>query len=118
MIVRNLKDVETINVKQVEYQGKTHEVKKGSIKWLVHSGLGGPEYKHNYSIRYFTMGPGGIVPMHSHDYVQSAFILSGEMLITTDLEEVKVGKGDVVYIPSYQPHEFKNTSETEEVNFT
>ena len=118
MIVRNLKNVETINIKEIEYQGKKYEVKKGSIKWLVHSDLGGPEYKHNYAIRYFTIGPGGIVPMHSHDYVQSAFILSGEILITTDSEEVKVRMGDLAYIPSYQPHEFKNMSETDEATFT
>jgi len=118
MIVRNIKDVEAIRAKEVQYQGKAYEVKGTSLRWMVHSELGGPEYKHNYAIRYFTMEPGGFVPMHSHDYVQAAFVLSGALLVTTDKEERKVGPGDVVYIPSYESHEFKNASQTEEATFT
>jgi len=75
MIVRNIMDVEAIEVKEVQYQGKPHEVKGTSLRWMGHSALGGPEYKHNYAIRYFTIDPGGIIPTHSHDYVQAAFLL-------------------------------------------
>lgn len=62
MIVRNIKDVEAIKVKEVQYQGKSHEVKGTSVRWMVHSALGGLEYKHSYAIRYFTMNPGGSFP--------------------------------------------------------
>lgn len=118
MIVRNIKDVEVVKVTEVQYQGELHEVKGTSLKWMVHSALGGPEYKHNYAIRYFTIEPGGIVPMHSHDYVQAAFLLSGKLIITTDKEERKAESGDVVYIASYEPHEFENVSQTEKAIFT
>jgi len=110
MIVRNIKDVEAIRLKE--------PFKGVSVRWMVHSDLGGEEYKHNYALRYFTIEPGGSVPTHSHDYVQAAFVLSGEMIVTTDKEERKVGPGDVVYIPSYEPHEFKNASQTQEATFT
>ena len=109
MIVRNIKDVEAI---------RFGDVKGLSVRWLVHSDLGGEEYKHNYAIRYFTMEPGVVGPMHSHDYVQTPFSLSGEVIITTDKEEKKLGPGDLAYIPSYQPHRFTNASQTEEATFT
>lgn len=118
MIVRNIEDVGAIRIKELQYQGKSREVKGTSVRWMVHSDLGGEEYKHNFALRYFTVDPGGSIPMHSHDYVQAGFILSGELIVTTGKEERKVGPGDVVYIYSHEPHEFRNPSQTEGATFT
>ena len=118
MLVKNLEDVEAVKVQKVQYQGKPYEVKGTFVRWMIHSGMGGPEYKHNFAIRYFTIEPGGEVPMHSHDYVQAGFIISGKVMVSTDKEKREVGPGDFIYLASYEPHEFKNVSQTEEAKFT
>ena len=91
------------------------------MRWLSQAGIGDtPEY----GLRFFTVAPGGEIPIHNHFYVQTMFILSGSMTVYSyDLEtdqqtaEKAVGPRDAIFIPSMEPHSMKNNSDTEEATF-
>ena len=76
MIVMKAADVENAKVPSVNYKDKTLPVKGVGIRWLSKVGLdeqGVPEY----GLRLFTVEPGGEIPVHSHFYMQTLYILSG-----------------------------------------
>jgi quercetin dioxygenase-like cupin family protein len=83
-------------------------------------GSGGPEY----GLRFFTADPGGEIPIHSHFYHQTKYILSGRIDCwefdsdTDDLvQSTSCGPGDSAYVPSFVPHGMKNVSDTEPASF-
>ena len=102
--------------------GQTSEVKDVSVRWLSKVGedaAGSPAY----GLRLFTVGPGGEIPTHNHAYVQTMYIVTGEFEcweVSPDSGEVvtKVcGPGDMVYVPSLEPHGMRNTSTTQPGQF-
>lgn len=121
MDIMNVKDVEEKKVETFPYRGKPLKVNKVGIRWLSQAG---PEDSPDYGLRYFTVGPGGEIPIHKHFYVQTMYILSGQMTCwahdpETDekIRERVVGPDDAVFIPSMEPHSMKNFSETEPAAF-
>jgi len=118
MLVRNLRDVPRIPVKAFHVEGKTLAVSGTSVRWMVHNGYGGPEYKHNFAFRHFTMEPGGKIPFHAHEYVEAVFVLEGELIFKSQTETVKVGSGDVVYTYAREGHSLENPSDTQTATFT
>jgi quercetin dioxygenase-like cupin family protein len=75
------------------------------------TGTGYPEY----GLRYFTIQPGGQIPIHNHFYHQTMYILSGKFecyqydLETEEtVETCTTAAGDFVYVPSMEPHGMKN----------
>lgn len=123
MIAMNKDAVESVKVQSLEYKGRTVGVKDVEIQWLSKAGTdsqGAPAY----GLRLFTIGPGGEIPIHSHFYVQTMYILSGRFecwQADPDTDEITdtstVGPGDVVYIPTMEPHGMRNTSDTEAGSF-
>jgi len=118
MLVRNFKDVSKHTVKEMHLEGKTFPVAGTSVRWMVHNEYGGPEYRHNFALRHFTMEPGGKIPFHAHEYVEAVFVLTGELVFTSETETVRVGPGDLVYTHAQEGHSLENPSETETVTFT
>lgn len=116
MEVRNFNKVESVRIETFPYRGKKYEVKGISVRWLSKSGeddLGNPEY----GLRYFAAEPGGEIPIHNHFYVQTMYILEGRfecLRFDPNTDEVVgraiCGPGDVVYIPSMEPHGMRNLS--------
>ena len=99
------------------YRGEMHEVIGTSIRWLSQHGNDGNDYPE-YALRFFTIQPGGQIPIHNHFYHQTMYILSGEFECwefdpETDALKKKAicGPGTSIYIPSMQPHGMKNTSD-------
>jgi quercetin dioxygenase-like cupin family protein len=96
------------------YKGKMHKVIGTSIAWLSQFGDDGNGYPE-YGLRYFTIEPGGQIPMHNHFYIQTMFILDGTFECyaydpkTDKVVESKIcGAGSSIYIPSMDPHGMKN----------
>ena len=58
---------------------------------------------------YVVIYPGGSVPMHGHEAVETYTILSGRGKMSVDGEEAEVRAGDLVYIGSGKPHSLANT---------
>lgn len=121
MIVMNVNDKSDSKVETVAYKGKLFEVKDVWIRWLSQAGpAGSPEY----GLRFFTMGPGGVIPMHNHVYYQTLFVVSGHLSVAWHnpnteeiVEERTAGPNDFVFSPSMELHSIRNLSDTESATF-
>jgi quercetin dioxygenase-like cupin family protein len=111
MIIRKMNEVQEIPVTQLVYKGETLTVEGVTIRWLTHKEVGDANYKHNFAVRYFTVKPNKIIPMHDHEYEEGVFILTGKLKILSGDEEAVVEAGDTLYIPSWEPHSFECISE-------
>ncbi|MFC1822620.1 cupin domain-containing protein [Thermodesulfobacteriota bacterium] len=121
MIVMNVDEKEDSKIETFPYKGKPLEVKDVFIRWLSQAG---PEESPDYGLRFFTIGPGGYIPIHNHFYYQTMYILSGSIAVfahdsETDevAEEKTIGPNDVVYVPTMEPHSMKNLSDSEKATF-
>lgn len=81
------------------------KVKGASVRWLI----GRDEKAPNFALRYFEIEPGGWSALDEHAHDHGVMILRGEGLVLLDDGEFEVGFGDIVYIPPYEVHQFKNT---------
>lgn len=76
-------------------------------------GVNSPLKADNYVIGTSTVFPGGSVPEHAHEAEETYIILSGTGVMTLGGVAHEVGENSVIYIPSNQSHELKNTGDTE-----
>ena len=76
MKVINWKDVEEQKIEKFPFKGKMNDVIGTSVRWLSRQGDDGHGYPE-YGLRFFTIQPGGQIPIHNHFYHQTMFILSG-----------------------------------------
>jgi len=116
MIIKDFRNCEDSKIEKSPFKGRMLPVKGTSVRWLSKrgdDGNGNPEY----GLRYFTIQPGGEIPIHSHFYHQTMYILSGEFEcweFNFETEEVvescKVTPHNFIYIESMVPHGMKNTS--------
>jgi quercetin dioxygenase-like cupin family protein len=123
MEVVNCERVSAIKIEKFPYRMKMHDVKGISVRWLSKYGeddSGNPEY----GLRFFEAQPGGEIPIHNHFYIQTMYIISGQFECwrfdpKTDklIEKWACGPGDVIYVPSMEPHGMRNLSETEQATF-
>jgi len=121
MDILNVNDREEKRIESFPYKGRSLKVREVGIRWLSQAG---PDDSPEYGLRFFTVGPGGEIPIHNHFYVQTMFILSGRMVVysydrETDEQtsEQTVGPHDIIFVPSMEPHGMKNASGTEEATF-
>jgi len=75
------------------------------IRWLIDQDTGA----ENFAMRLFEMEPGGCTPHHTHPWEHEVFILSGTGVVTGEDGEKQFKPGDVVFVPSHEEHQFKNT---------
>jgi quercetin dioxygenase-like cupin family protein len=122
MEILNVKEKEAKQITSFPYKGKALNVKDVSIRWLSQAGL--DESSPDYGLRFFTVGPGGEIPIHNHFYVQTMYILKGKLLVfshdpETDekTSERLIGPDDFVFVSSMEPHSMQNPSDTEEAAF-
>jgi quercetin dioxygenase-like cupin family protein len=78
-----------------------------SMRLMVGRSDGAP----NFSMRHFTVGPGGHTPRHQHDYEHEVYLLKGEAQLEHDGQMHEVTAGDVLYIEPNAVHQFVNTGE-------
>jgi quercetin dioxygenase-like cupin family protein len=121
MIVKNATDAKKIKIETFPYRGKPYPVKDVWIQWLSQAG---PQDSPEYGLRFFTIGPGGVIPIHNHFYVQTMYILSGRLSVVSHhsetnepVEEKRMGPNDFVFVPSMEPHSIRNLSHTESATF-
>jgi len=117
MHIANVSDSPKTKVLDYPYKGVKYPVKEVWIQWLSQAG---PRKSPEYGLRLFTIGPGGEIPIHHHLYYQTMYILTGRLLMVgydamTDarISEQEIGPGDVVFVPTMEPHSLNNLSDTE-----
>ena len=81
-----------------------HKVK---VKYLLHEGVGAERLQ----LRLFTVGVKGYTPFERHAHEHEVFMLRGKALVRGGGQEMKVESEDVIFIPSYELHQFKNIGE-------
>jgi quercetin dioxygenase-like cupin family protein len=122
MEILNAKGVEKKKIESFPYKGKPLPVKDVWIQWLSQAGL--DKDSPEYGLRFFTVGPGGVIPIHTHFYVQTMYLLTGGLVVAshdpeTDakVEEKPVGPNDFIFVPSMEPHSIVNPSDSKEATF-
>lgn len=71
----------------------------------------GPDEAPNFSLRRFTMEPGGGMPLHTNQVEHEQYVLRGRATVTVGDEEIAVEAGDVLYIPAGVPHSYRAEGE-------
>jgi quercetin dioxygenase-like cupin family protein len=64
-----------------------------------------------FSLRVFTIEPGGHTPYHTHPFEHVNYIIDGRGVVVTESgEERPVAKGDFLLILPDEKHQYKNAS--------
>lgn len=96
MLIRNIDEVDP---KPVQMDGVA------GVKMAVMVGRehGAP----NFALRAFTVEPHGHSPHHSHDYEHEVYVVEGSGTVLLEGRENPIRKGDVVFVPADEQHQFK-----------
>lgn len=97
MIIRTTGEVKT---EEVSMEG----VDKTYIQWIFSRKDDVP----NFSMRRFTIKPGGKIPLHSHPWEHEMFFICGSGKAFTKTREADVGEGVAIYMPPDEPHGYRN----------
>ncbi len=118
MDVRSFKDCQDVKINEFPFKGEKRPVLGTSIRWLSRCGDDGTGYPE-YGLRYFTIQPGGEIPIHNHFYHQTMYILTGDVECyeydyeTEEITQKAVtGPGDFIYVKSMASHGMKNIGDT------
>jgi quercetin dioxygenase-like cupin family protein len=65
----------------------------------------------NFTLRRFTMEPGGGMPTHTNTVEHEQYVLRGHASIGIGEARYEVSAGDVVFIPEGVAHWYQNTGE-------
>ena len=98
--------------KKVEAQKAEEGAEGVTVRWLLTREQGA----ENFYMRLFEIAPNGHSPFHSHPWEHEVFILRGNGIVVGGDESKEFGEGDVIFLPSGEKHQFKNTGK-ETVSF-
>ncbi len=119
MMVRDVREVQGIQVREIYSRGERLKIEGVTVRWLVHKDLGGEDFRHNFALRHFTFEPGARIPLHEHEYVEGVFVISGKLVFfDAEGKEKEVGPGQLVYTYTFEPHGLYNPSTEEPATFT
>ena len=65
----------------------------------------------NFSIRVFTLAPGGQTPHHTHESEHLNYILQGCGEVMDGDTPKAVGAGDYLLVAPHQKHQYRNTGD-------
>ncbi|MCA9291710.1 MAG: cupin domain-containing protein [Phycisphaerales bacterium] len=80
-------------------------VKDVTMRMMVGRADGAP----NFSMRHFTVAPGGHTPRHQHDYEHEIYVVSGHARVEHDGTFHELAAGDVLFVEPNALHQFVNT---------
>lgn len=83
--------------------------RRGRVMYGENGKVNGEYFCQGYSVVY----PGGGIPVHNHETIETYTILSGtgEMYVNGETQPLKAG--DSVYIERNMPHGLKNTGDAD-----
>ncbi len=101
MIIRKLAEVAAENVDMAGV--------KDATKQLV---LGDADGVPAYSVRVFTLEPGGFTPRHAHDSEHLNYVISGRgELVDPDGVPRELATGDFAFVSPHELHQFRNAGD-------
>ncbi|MHC4975616.1 MAG: cupin domain-containing protein [Planctomycetota bacterium] len=66
----------------------------------------------HFAMRQICVEPGGHTPRHSHDYEHEVVVLDGQGTLLLHGQEHPIKKGDCLYVPADEEHQFKPTGDS------
>lgn len=90
-----------IEAENVDVEG----AKDAKIRWLITKDDGA----ENFTMRLFDIDLDGQTPLHQHDWEHEVFIVSGSGELRNKERKTPFRKGDVIFVPSMEWHQFVNT---------
>ena len=90
-----------------EYEVTQEGAYKVKVRYLLHVGMGAEKLQ----LRLFTIDVGGHTSLERHAHEHEVFVLRGRVLLHGEDKEVVAGPRDVIFIPSYEEHQFKNVGD-------
>lgn len=100
-----MKKVNVFDIEGVEYPA--------GRRTRVILGDNGPIPGELFCQGYVVIYPGGSIPMHEHETVESYFIIKGKGEMTVDGETQQLVEGDCVFVDKTLDHGLKNTSDAD-----
>jgi quercetin dioxygenase-like cupin family protein len=95
-----------VSLDKVEKKKVDMEGASGAWKQLA---LGSKDGAPLYSLRVFTVEPGGHTPFHSHPYEHMNYIIDGEgALVNEKGEKTYVKAGDFALVDPDEKHQYQN----------
>jgi quercetin dioxygenase-like cupin family protein len=82
-------------------------VKDVTMRMMVGRDDGAP----NFSLRHFTIEPGGHTPRHSHNYEHENYIIEGRGRVEYDGAFHDVAAGDFLFVGPNKVHQYVNTGD-------
>ena len=70
--------------------------------------IGDKEGWQGYTMRTFTIGPGGHTPKHVHDWEHVNYVIRGRGRLMIDGEIQDIGTRDFAFVPPDVEHQFTN----------
>lgn len=95
-----------INYKDEEAVRYNSEAAKSVTGRVV---IGKKDGAQNFAMRVFEVEPGGYTPLHTHDWEHEIFFHAGQAEVYQAGTWVNVGVGSVVFVPSNEEHQIRNT---------
>lgn len=80
----------------------------GAIKQVP---IGKADGAPHFSIRVFTLEPGGHTPHHSHETEHLNYILHGRGEVLEGDEPRPIRRGDFVLVKPHEKHQYRNTGD-------
>jgi quercetin dioxygenase-like cupin family protein len=90
-----------IEAENVDVEG----AKDAKIRWLITKDDGAEKF----TMRLFDIDLDGQTPLHQHDWEHEVFIVSGSGELRNKERKTAIRKGDVIFVPSMEWHQFVNT---------
>jgi quercetin dioxygenase-like cupin family protein len=91
-----------------QIQGK--EIASSDVKGVNMRIAAGPEQgAPNFTMRVFTINPGGFSPHHAHPYEHEVFVHAGTGEMEYEGKVKPIAQGTVAYIPPGAKHQIRNT---------
>jgi len=82
---------------------------KGAMRQVP---IGKADGAPNFSIRVFTLDPGGHTPHHIHESEHLNYILEGNGIAMEGETPRTIQKGDFVLVNPHEKHQYRNTGDT------
>ena len=82
---------------------------KGATRQLP---IGKADGAPNFSIRVFTLEPGGHTPLHVHESEHLNYVLEGKGVAMEGETPREISQGDFILVTPHEKHQYRNTGNT------
>jgi len=96
----NIGHADSVKKEEIPVEG----IKGTKIQWL----LGPKNDVPHFYMRYVTVEPGGIIPLHTHETIHEMYIVKGKGAVLHEDGETPFEAGNFIYMPANEVHGTKN----------